>query len=91
MRGKQHPNEQVNIQLTKVAIERNEYKRANYMYRVGRYQANQLVFVDESACNKRTVYRNYGWALSGTRAIKRACFVCGRRYVELRQFSSYEE
>lgn len=51
------------------------------MYRVGQYSSEQLVFVDESACNKRTVYRNYGWALSGKRAIKRACFVRGRRYV----------
>ncbi|KAG8920644.1 hypothetical protein FRC01_000657 [Tulasnella sp. 417] len=66
--------------LTKTAIERNEAKRANYLYSAGRYTPGQLVFVDESACNRRTVYRNYGWALSGKRAIKRACFVRGRRY-----------
>ncbi|KAJ7118077.1 hypothetical protein C8R44DRAFT_738033 [Mycena epipterygia] len=44
-------------QLTRVAIERSVHKRARYKYKMGlHYQPYQLVFVDESSCDRRTSY-----------------------------------
>jgi hypothetical protein len=40
-----------------------------------------LVFVDESACDRRTTYRNRGWAMRGDRAVRKAFFVRGQRCV----------
>jgi len=36
--------------------------------RISRYDANQLVFLDESAANERTADRKYGWAPRDARA-----------------------
>ena len=44
------------------------------------YTASQLVFSDESAYDKRTLSRRYGWSLSGHRARKSTFFIRGRRY-----------
>ena len=38
------------------------------MARISRCNANQLVFLDESAANERTSDRKYGWAPQGVRA-----------------------
>jgi hypothetical protein len=68
-------------QLTKVAIERSALLRAEYIQRVGlQYQAEQLVFVDESACDRRTTYRGRAWAIRGQRAVRKAFFIRGKRY-----------
>ena len=45
------------------------------------YEARQLVFVDESATDRRTARRGYGWAPTGTRARRRDFFVRGKRQV----------
>lgn len=51
-------------QLTKAAIERSAIKRAEYTAKIGwRYTPEQLVFLDESACNRKTTYRNRAWAI----------------------------
>ena len=42
--------------------------RDGWMARIGRYNANELVFLDESAANERTSDRKYGWAPRGVRA-----------------------
>lgn len=68
--------------LTKTAIERSAAKRAAYMTKVGwNYTPEQLVFVDESACNRKMAYRERAWAIRGRRAVRKAFFVRGRRYV----------
>jgi hypothetical protein len=68
-------------QLTKQAMERNADKRTEYLYRIGLlYQPGQLVFVDESSCDRRTTYRNNAWAIRGQRAFRKAFFVRGQRY-----------
>ncbi|TFY51280.1 hypothetical protein EVG20_g11074 [Dentipellis fragilis] len=67
--------------VTKVAVERSIEKRAEYIARIGlNYEAEQLVFVDEAACDKRTPTRINGWSMVGTRARKRCFFIRGRRY-----------
>ncbi|KAJ2911978.1 hypothetical protein MD484_g8431, partial [Candolleomyces efflorescens] len=62
------------------AIERNEELRLRYQALIAEYLPEQLVFVDESACNRNTTKRNYAWAPSGTRARRRDYFVRGQRY-----------
>jgi hypothetical protein len=39
-----------------------------------------LVFGDESAYDKRSLSRRYGWSLAGTRVKKPSFFVRGQRY-----------
>lgn len=66
--------------ITRKAIERSVRKRAAYNFKIGvRYTSAQLVFVDESAADRRTTYRGYAWALGGSRAVRKAFFVRGRR------------
>lgn len=61
-------------------MERSVLKRAAFTYRIGRrYSPDQLVFVDESAADRRTTYRGYAWAIRGRRAVRKAFFVRGRR------------
>lgn len=67
------------LKLTRVAIERNALKRVDFMcHMLVSYQPEQLVFVDESACDRRTTYRGYAWALRGERAVRKAFFVRGK-------------
>ncbi|KAJ2932106.1 hypothetical protein H1R20_g5000, partial [Candolleomyces eurysporus] len=67
--------------LNRPAIERNEELRAQYQAFVGEnYSPEQLVFVDESACNRNTTKRSHGWAPVGTRSRRRDYFVRGQRY-----------
>lgn len=63
-------------------MERNEVHRAEYRLRIGEnYTAEQLVFVDESACDRRTYLRNRAWALEGLRACRKQYFGRGKRCV----------
>ncbi|KAH7909187.1 hypothetical protein BJ138DRAFT_988170, partial [Hygrophoropsis aurantiaca] len=55
-----------------VPIERNEEHRIAFQAHVGEnLRADQLVFVDESACNRNTVKRSMAWAPIGSRARRR--------------------
>ena len=49
------------------------------------YDAAELVFVDESAFNRRTTMRAFGWAPAGGRARRRDFFVKGVKYVNGQQ------
>ncbi len=72
------------FKITKHAAERNEFLRAQYRITIGEnYKPEQLVFVDESACDRRTYLRNRAWALEGLRACRKQYFARGKRYVDL--------
>jgi hypothetical protein len=45
------------------------------------FTAEQLVFVDESAVDKRVIHRNRGWAPRGQRAVMKTNFVRGTKFV----------
>ena len=47
---------------------------------MSQYSPNQLVFSDESAYDKRTLSRRYGWNIHGLRARKPTFFVRGQRF-----------
>lgn len=64
-------------------VECSAEKWINYIARISGYQADQLVFVDESSVNWRTTYCGHAWSIRGTQAQRKAFFVCGRRYVAM--------
>ena len=70
-----------------MAIERNEERRNEFIMRMGQYSVEQLMFIDESAVDRRTPARRYGYALRGRRAEMHDHFVRGERYV-LHYFST---
>jgi hypothetical protein len=45
------------------------------------YQAEQLVFVDETGVNRRTGARTHGWSPRGERAWRCDFFIRGVKYV----------
>jgi len=64
------------------ALERNEDKRADYQIKVAtEYLPEQLVFLDESACNRNATRRDYAWAPINGRARRHDYFVRGKRYL----------
>ena len=66
--------------ISREAAERNEEARMAYCTHMGlNYRPEQVVFVDESACDRRTYMRDQAWALEGQRAIWKAFFVRGKR------------
>lgn len=66
--------------MSREAIERSALKRGQYFERILFYEREQLVFVDESAADRRTTYRGYAWAIRGHQAQRKTYFVRGKRY-----------
>ena len=66
--------------LKKIAFERNENLRADYMRHMARYSPEQLGFLDEVSKDERTAARSRGRSRKGTRAVKKGVFVRGRRF-----------
>ena len=57
---------------------------AYYLGVIGKhYTSNQLIFLDESAKDKRSLSRLYGYSPHNTRACKKVVFVCGKWYTIL--------
>ncbi|CAO1638558.1 unnamed protein product [Sympodiomycopsis kandeliae] len=54
--------------------------RNQYRERIGKYSADQLVFVDESSFDSRVFHRQYGRSLKGTKAFVRSSISRGARY-----------
>jgi hypothetical protein len=60
-------------------MERNEDARMAYMYHMNLlYEPEQLVFVDESSCDRR-ISRGYGRAPAGRRVARNTVFIRGKR------------
>ena len=56
------------MKLQRIAREQNQELRDEWMMRLTEWRPEQLIYVDESACNERTSDRKYGWSPVGTRA-----------------------
>ena len=65
--------------LSRITSERDEDARAEFMLRMARYSPEELAFIDETSKDERTVSRRYGRSRRGSRAVKKAPFVRGRR------------
>jgi hypothetical protein len=68
--------------LSKIAVERCEDKRTEYIISIADEPAENLVFVDECAINQMNTYRQFGWAQKGQRAQTLSRFVRGTRFVQ---------
>jgi hypothetical protein len=65
--------------LKKVAAERNERLRADFIGHMAKYEPEELCFLDETSKDERTPARMFGQAKKGWRAKQKAKFVRGRR------------
>lgn len=65
--------------LKKIASERNENLRLDFVRRMGEYPAEYLGFLDETSKNDHTYSRGYGRAKKGQRAKMKEKFVRGTR------------
>ena len=65
--------------LKRIAIERDEDRRADFIRRMAQYMPEELGFLDEVSKDERTVGRRYGRSKKGQRAEKAQPFVRGRR------------
>ena len=66
-------------QLQRIASERDEAARANFIARIAQYTPHELGFIDEVSKDARSVGRRYGRSRRGQRARKSQPFVRGRR------------
>ena len=67
--------------LRKAAAQRDEVAREAFrQYAAANWVANQLVFVDETSKDNRTIYSHFGRAVSGERAVSHEPFNRGTRY-----------
>jgi len=72
------------IKLQKAALERNEIVHAHYLAIIGKYYTrNQLIFLDESAKDDRSLSRLYGYSLRNMPVQKKVVFIQGKRYIIL--------
>lgn len=66
--------------LKKIAMERNENLRADFVRRISAYEPEQLGFLDEMSKDERTSWRRRGRSIKGTCAVMKGVFVRGRRF-----------
>ena len=65
--------------LKRVAKERSEELRADFIGRMAQYSPDELGFIDETSKDEKTICRRYGRSRKGTLAAKRQVFIRGRR------------
>ncbi|KIK78723.1 hypothetical protein PAXRUDRAFT_163224, partial [Paxillus rubicundulus Ve08.2h10] len=66
--------------ITCITAEWSAEKHLEYMTRIGKYEAEQLVFVDESSVNCCTMYCGCAWSIWGSKVQHKAFFICGKQY-----------
>ncbi|KIK91781.1 hypothetical protein PAXRUDRAFT_53197, partial [Paxillus rubicundulus Ve08.2h10] len=76
--------------ITRIAAEWSAQKRLEYLTWIGNYEAEQLVFVDESSVDCQTTYHGHAWSIRGTKAQCKAFFVHGRRFSVLPALSLHD-
>jgi transposase len=69
------------------AKERNQDLRDEYIHDIFEFQSYQLVFVDESGCDKRVGFRRTGWSPLGVAPVQVSKFHRDRRYQILPAYS----
>ncbi|UZO08579.1 uncharacterized protein OCT59_028832 [Rhizophagus irregularis] len=84
---KEHPNyylDEIVEKLEKAAKERSELLRADYIFTIGmEYQQEQLIFLDETAKDERSLSRTYGYSFKNQRVSQKVVFLRGVRYTIL--------
>lgn len=65
--------------LKRIASERKEEVRNEYIARISQYEPEEIGFLDETSKNEKTAARAYGRSRKGRRAVMRQRFVRGTR------------
>jgi transposase len=65
--------------LKKIALERDELRRADFFTRMAQYQPDELCFIDEMSRDARAIGRRYGRSQRNFYAPKKQPFIRGRR------------
>ena len=65
--------------LRKIAKERDEDKRAEFIRRMSQYAAEEIGYIDETSKDERTTFRRYDCSAKGARVQRKGVFVRGRR------------
>jgi hypothetical protein len=63
--------------LKRIALERNEPRRAAHVIEMAQYTQEQIGFLDETSKDKRTPSRGFGRSKKGKRAQKKQVFLRG--------------
>lgn len=66
--------------IRRIAQQRDDDLRDLYLHTIAQYKSYQLVFVDESGCDRRAGYRRWGWSPKGTTPVQVARFGRGKRW-----------
>jgi transposase len=69
--------------LRKIAAERSDIVRADFLLRMGDYETEQLMFIDETAKDEKNITRRQGRSLIGTRSTAPSVFVRGTQFTLL--------
>lgn len=69
------------------AKEQNPELRDEYRHDILEYNSYQLVYIDESGCDKRSGIRRTGWSPPGITPVERSKFLRGQRYQILPAYS----
>ncbi|GBB93508.1 hypothetical protein RclHR1_21840002 [Rhizophagus clarus] len=70
--------------LTKLAREKNELLRSAFISKIGsQYRPDQLIFIDESSKDERTLNRSYGYSNRGCKLQHNVIFLREKRYTIL--------
>ncbi|KAJ3498762.1 hypothetical protein NLG97_g864 [Lecanicillium saksenae] len=64
----------------RIAQQRDPDLRDQYLHRISKYKSWQLIFVDESGCDKAMGNRRHGWALRGFTPVLVSQFARGKRW-----------
>lgn len=66
--------------VRRIAQQRDADLRDYYLHRIAQYKSYQLVFVDESGCDRRAGYRRWGWSPKGCSPVQVTKFGRGKRW-----------
>jgi transposase len=66
--------------IHRIAQQRDADLRDYYLHRISQYKSYQLVFIDESGCDRKAGYRRWGWSPKGTSPVQVTKFDRGKRW-----------
>ena len=69
--------------MSRVALQRCDSSRAEFMSKVSIYDPSMLVWLDESGCDKRHAIRKYGYSIRGIPVCDQRLLIRGTRYTTI--------
>ena len=66
--------------IRRIAQQRDADLRDHYLHRISQDESHQLIFVDESGCDRRAGYRRWGWSPKGSSPVQITKFSRGKRW-----------